>query len=443
MSAAAELDEKAMIRRAYDRLAFGAAPGQLATAQAGSAGAAIGGLLVPTGSDAAAAAIPAPKFDDVPKVGKDRTPASRKAKSAAVNQNMQLLESWWLHTVVAADHQIVERLTWFWQGHFATSIQKVKSGQLMWQQNTTERRLCRGSFTDLAKAMVVDPAMLVWLDGNNNTVKAPNENLSREYMELFSLGHGHYTETDVRQAARALTGWIVDKSTGKAKLVAKRQDTAAKTILGKTADFDASSFVDQVLAQPASAAFVIGRLWFRLVSMTPPDAATMSKLVAAYGPSRDIAATVKAITASAAFSSADSSLVKQPVEWLVGLLRAVGVKPMDYPAKEQKALLNGLRGMGQVPFTPPSVGGWPAGRAWLTTATAITRTHLARTVAQQSKSVAAATGTSSAARIDGLRRLLGVDAWTTRTVTALQKVADDPVAALTIAACSPEYVISR
>lgn len=441
---APDLDEKALIRRAYDRLSFGPAPGALARAQAGSAGAAIGQLLTPTGTDAASAAVPAPKFDDIVKVAKDKaTPETRKARSAAIKQNRQTLLWWWLQTAVAADNQITEKLTWFWQGHFATSIQKVKSGPLMYQQNVSQRRLCRGSFTDLAKAMVIDPAMLVWLDGNDNTVKAPNENLSREFMELFSLGHGHYTETDVRQAAKALTGWIVDKKTGAAKLVPKRQDTSSSTILGRTGTFAAASFVDQVLAQPASSEFVIGRLWFRLVSTTPPDAATLATLVKAYGPNRNIAATVTAMATGPGFAAAESSMVKQPVEWLVGLLRAVGAKPGEFPAKLQKSLLNGLRQMGQTPFTPPSVGGWPAGRAWLTTATSIARTQLARAVAQQHKSVAAATGSSPVARLDGLRRLLGVDAWTDRTVTALNLVGDDPIAGLTVAACSPEYVVSR
>jgi len=443
MTAAPAFDDKALIRRAYDRLTFGAAPGALITAHAGSSGAAIGRLLVPTGADAHAAAIPAPTFDEIVAVGKDKTPEKRKARAAAVKQNREALLWWWLRMVVAADHQITERMTWVWQGHFATSIQKVKSGSLMWQQNNTERRLALGSFTDLAKAMVVDPAMLVWLDGNNNTAKAPNENLSREFMELFTLGHGHYTETDVRQAARALTGWTVDRKSGKVRLVPKRQDTGDKTILGRTAAFVADTFVDQVLGQAASAPFVIGRLWFRLVSTTPPDAATMAKLVAAYGPSRNIAATVRAITASPAFTAADSSLVKQPVEWLVALLRALGADPAGYPDALRKKLMNGLRGMGQVPFTPPSVGGWPAGRAWLTTATSMARLQLARAVAEQHRPAALATGGSPAARVDGLQKLLGVDGWTDRTRAALMTAADDPVAALTVAACSPEYVVSR
>jgi uncharacterized protein (DUF1800 family) len=443
MTAAPALDDKALIRRAFDRLTFGAAPGALITAQAGSSGAAIGRLLVPAGTDTGAAAIPAPTFDDIVKVGKDKSPQIRKARSAAVKQNREALLWWWLQTAVAADHQITERLTWFWQGHFATSIQKVKSGRLIWQQNNAQRRLALGSFTDLAKAMVVDPAMLVWLDGNDNTAKAPNENLSREFMELFTLGQRHYTETDVRQAARALTGWTVDRTSGKARLVPKRQDTTDKTILGRTAAFSADSFVDQVLGQAASAPFVIGRLWFRLVSTTPPDAATMAKLVAAYGSSRNVAATVRAMTASPAFAAADSSLVKQPVEWLVGLLRALGAEPAGYPAALRRKLMTELRGMGQVPFTPPSVGGWPAGRAWLTTATSIARLQLAGAIAEQHRQVASSTGGSPAARAEGLQKLLGVDGWTDRTRSALMAAGDDPVAALTVAACSPEYVVSR
>jgi uncharacterized protein (DUF1800 family) len=435
--------EKALIRRAHERLTFGPTPGMLAAAQLGSAADAIAKLMTVPAADAGASAVPAPHFDQIPKVDKDKTKAARTARAAAVKQNRQTLLWWWLRTAVEADAQFAERLTWFWQGHFATSIQKVKSGPLMWQQYRTQRRLGLGSFTALAQAMVIDPAMLVWLDGNDNTAKAPNENLSREFMELFTLGHGNYTETDVRQAARALAGWTVNRAKGTAKLVAKRQDTGSKTILGRTADFDAASFVEQVLDQPASARFVIGRLWFRLVSAAPPDAATMAKLVAAYGSSRNLTATLEAIVASPGFAAADSSLVKQPVEWLVGLLRAVGARPGEYPATVQRHLLAGLRGMGQVPFTPPSVGGWPAGRAWLTTATTVTRSRLAGIVAQQHESVVRSLGNSPAARIGGLRSLLGVDTWTDRTTKALQVVADDPGHALIVAACSPEYVVSR
>jgi uncharacterized protein (DUF1800 family) len=288
--------------------------------------------------------------------------------------------------------------------------------------------------------MIVDPALMVWLDAQQNSVRAPNENLARESMELFMLGIGHYTEDDVRAAAKALTGWTVDRATLTAKFVPRRHDTSAKTILGATANYDAESYVNLVLSQANSARFVVGRIWFRLVSATPPAPDVLDRLVAAYGSNRDIHALLVALAAEPAFVDSANSLVKQPVEWLVGLLRSLGLRPGQLP-NGGRALLTGLRSLGQVPFEPPNVGGWPADVAWLTTSSALTRLRLAQAIAARAN-VSMITTSSPAARPEAARMLLGVDAWTPRTSAALSKVADDPHQVLAIAACAPEYVVS-
>ena len=430
-----------MIRRVHDRIAFGAVPGQLEAAAARGLSATVKGLLAMSGTDAGAAKVPAPSFGAIPRKGKNPSAEDKKARTRVLRTQRAQLLGWWLQRAVAADHQGSERMTWFWHGHFATSIAKVRVPQLMYTQHVTQQRLALGSFTTLANAMIVDPAMLVWLDGRDNVKGAPNENLSREFMELFSLGHGNYGETDVREAARALTGWTIDRDTLTARLDPDRHDASAKTILGHTANFDANSFVGLVLSQPASPAFVIGRLWFRLVSSTPPDHDTLAALEHVYGPGRDIAAVITAITATPAFAAADASLVKSPVEWLVGLCRAVGVRELP-DRKGAGTLLKGLTAMGQVPFAPPSVGGWPAGRSWLTTATVNARIELAAAVAAAADG-RLVEGNSRSSRIEAVRRVLGVDAWTSRTADALSGVADSPADLLTAAACSPEYSVSR
>jgi uncharacterized protein (DUF1800 family) len=124
-----------------------------------------------------------------------------------MKQQLARLSLWWLDRMVAADQPATERLTWFWHGHFATSAKKVKTARLMLAQNQTFRTHALGRFAPLAQAMIIDPALLLWLDGNRNTRKAPNENLSREFLELFTLGHGHYSEADVREA-----GWTTATS---------------------------------------------------------------------------------------------------------------------------------------------------------------------------------------------------------------------------------------
>jgi uncharacterized protein (DUF1800 family) len=164
----------------------------------------------------------------------------------------------------------------------------------------------------LAPGFLLLCARLVWLDGNDNTAKAPNENLSREFMELFALGQGPYTESDVKQAARALTGWKVNRLNGSAMLRPRLHDAGSKHILGHDGDFDAPSFVQLVVSQPSCASFVISRVWFRLVSSTPPEAAAMARLRGAY--EHGIASLLDAMVSEPAFRDAQSSLVKQPVE---------------------------------------------------------------------------------------------------------------------------------
>ncbi|MFJ1759193.1 DUF1800 family protein [Amycolatopsis sp. NPDC088138] len=431
------LSERAAVRRLHDRLGFGPRPGDLDRGFAETRD-----RLLGTGADAGAAATPMPTPGAPPERPKKADKQNKAAKQQA-NKQLQAQSTqaalWWLDRMVAADLPSVERLTWFWHGHFATSEQKVRSPELMLAQNWTQREHALGSFTDLARAMVVDPALLLWLDGNSNKAGKPNENLAREFMELFTLGVGHYTEDDVREAARALTGWTAQRDTTTAKLVPKRRDDGEKHILGATGDFAAQSFVDLVLGRPDSARFVVGRLWFRLVSAEPPAADVLNRLVAAYGSRRDVRAVLRAITAEPAFRDSATSLVKQPVEWLAGLLRAFGVRPGSLDEQARTQLLAGLRGLGQVPFLPPSVGGWAAGGAWLTTSAGVARLHLAQLVAGHADlgTVAKASDKTTA-----IGELLGVDAWSGRTKAALAGVAGDVRQLSTVAACAPEYVVS-
>nr|WP_246326280.1 DUF1800 domain-containing protein [Actinomycetospora corticicola] len=426
-----------------DRFGFGPRPGELDAAVGRGFAATLDTLLAPPADPGA----PAP---DLPLITDRGTPGSpeRKAAQQQRSTGQDTLTRWWLDRMWSTGAPLVERLTWFWHGHFATSAQKVNQPASLLTQNETLRGLGLGDFHALARAMVVDPAMLVWLDGRTNRVGAPNENLAREFMELFALGVGHYTETDVREAARALTGWTVDADAGTARLVPRRQDTGPKTILGRTAAFDAPAFVDLVVARPESAAFVAGRMWSRLVSTTPPSPAVLGALTDAYGPGRDLRALLRAIATSAPFHDSTTTLVKQPVEWAVGLMRAVGAQPSTVTTTVRKGrgaqgdpVHQHLEALGQVPFRPPSVGGWPAGTAWLTPSAQLDRMALARAVVTHATLPPGPSGAN--ARIDWARRTLGVDAFGPRSTDALRDVAGgDPRAVLVVAALTPEYVIS-
>ncbi len=435
-----QLEEAAAVRRLADRLGFPLGGEALRAAQEAGYDATVQRLLDPVGPDRGVAATPPPVLERVERPTKNAAnDGDKKAYRQSVRQQQLQSIIWWLDRMVAAEQPTTERLTWFWHGHFATSAQKVRQPALMLAQNETFRRLGRGGFPDLAQALIIDPALLIWLDGNDNTVTAPNENLSREFLELFALGHGHYTESDVQQGARALTGWKINRRTGQVLLRPALHDEQAKTLLGQTGNFDAAGFVRVAVAQPQCARWIAARLWFRLVSDQPPPAATLERLTDAYADGTT--AVLAAIAAEEAFRDASTSLVKQPVEWLVGLLRAVGLRPSAAPERVQKRLLACLQGMGQVPFRPPSVGGWPAGGSWLTTAAARARVEAARAVGS-----AADFGDQlkvpSRSRADQVQRMLGVDRLTARTRAAIDQVADNLPAAFAVAACAPEYVVS-
>ena len=414
-----EISERVAVRRLHDRFGFGPRAGDL-----------------DAGFDETLDRLLAPAVTSVtpPPLSPIQTDDRKAANKARRAQETGLLV-WWLDRMtVTAQPAAIERLTWFWHGHFATSNQKVRSAQLMLAQNQVFRRYALGNFHELATTMITDAALIKWLDGQKNRTGSPNENLAREFIELFTLGIGHYQEPDVAQAARALTGWTVLRQSGQVRFVPRRHDNGPKTILGKTSDFDAKSFAQLVLSQEASAPFVVGRLWFRLVSATPPSQDTMRRLVAAYGDRGDIRATLRAIAAEQAFTDSTSALVKQPAEWLVGLLRALGVRPSTLDQKTLTRLAAGLRGMGQIPFRPPSVGGWAAGQSWLTTSAGVARLHTAQLIAMHA--TVALPKTSETVRI-----LLGVDAWSDRTRSALAGLTK-PAQIVAVAACAPEYVVS-
>jgi uncharacterized protein (DUF1800 family) len=258
-------------------------------------------------------------------------------------------------------------------------------------------------------------------------------------MELFALGHGNgYTEDDVRAGARALTGWIIGAD-GQASMIPKRHDFTAKTLFGLTRNFDAAGFCDTVLAQPKSAQYVAGHLWQQLASDEPPSPQALDRLVSAYGPGRDLRALTRAILTDHEFTGSRAAVVSTPIEWLVGVMRALQV-PIDNPA-QRKIADAALRALGQRPFYPPSVGGWPRGRVWLSTASAEARlraaTHLAR-LGDLSSIESAAPGD----RIDAVGYLIGVGAWSDRTANALQPLVRRPPQLVAAAVNTPEYLTS-
>lgn len=269
------------------------------------------------------------------------------------------LRSWWLQEMATTPSPVTEKLTLFWHGHFVSGQNKVKSAQLMYRQNTLLRREALGNFATLLHDIARDPAMLRYLDTAGSRKGEANENFAREVMELFTLGEGHYSEQDIREAARAFTGWQLDPASGEPVFRPRRHDDGSKTVLGRSGALDGDAVLDTLLAQPATARFITRKLWLYLVSPTPDDA-TVNRLAASFARDYQIKPLVRALLLTPAFWHSSGQQVKSPVELTVGTVRTFAISVPDWQAL---ALQN--RRLGQDLFDPPNVRGWPGGDAWI------------------------------------------------------------------------------
>ncbi len=289
------------------------------------------------------------------------------------------LRVWWLYAMTEGGHPLREKLALFWHNHFATSYAKVRNTQLMYEQNVTIRKHALGKFRPFLLEMSRDPAMLVWLDSNRNVKGAPNENYAREVMELFSLGVGNYTEKDIQEAARALTGWHHDAEVKLFEFNRELHDPGEKTVFGKTGKWTGEDVVRLCCDQDACAKFLVSKLYAFLVSETPPPKALLAPLADQFRKSDyDIADLVKTILGSRLFFSehAYQKRVKWPVECALGAINSA--VPSRVPLSD---LVDPLAKMGQSLFAPPNVKGWRTGTDWLNSATLLARNNFAERVA--------------------------------------------------------------
>ncbi len=295
------------------------------------------------------------------------------AETTARYNNAGNLRAWWLARMLYTPHPLQEKMTLFWHNHFATSNAKVQSARLMLGQYHLLRKHALGSFAKLLQGMSYDPAMLVWLDGKDSKKGNPNENYARELMELFSLGIGHYTEKDIREAARAFTGWQVRGT--EAHFAKADHDPADKTVLGQTGKWKPDDIVRICLAQKSAPAFLCGKLFRFLVSETiTPTPELLEPLAARYRKSNfDTADLVRTILSSNLFFSEEvyRTKVKSPVDFALGIVKALEGRVGT------TALAAALEQLGQNLFNPPSVKGWDGGTAWLNGQTLLFRQNLA------------------------------------------------------------------
>ena len=290
------------------------------------------------------------------------------------------LRAWWIEEMLVTASPLTERMTLFWHNHFVSGQQKVRVARLMYAQNAAFRANALGSFATLLHAASKDPAMLVYLDSVQNRKGAPNENFAREVMELFTLGVGHYGERDVKEAARAFTGWSLERETGAFVFRPRLHDDGVKTVLGRSGALDGDAVLDVLLAQPQTAEFVVGKLWKEFVSATP-DPREVARIARAFrAASYDVKVALRELLHTPAFWAPEQRgvLVKSPVDVVVGTLRQLELTPSD-----ARAFALVAAGMGQNLFSPPNVRGWPGGDAWINSNTLLARKDYLDRLARQ------------------------------------------------------------
>ena len=422
--------------RLFHRFGFGPRPGEFVSAINVGVSATREKLFANSGTDLGLMNVPQLVLADL---GKRPSPddSQRASYSSELRRQNNELTTWWLDRMVLADFSLQEKATWFWHGHWATSIKKLNFALPMYKQHQTLQKYALGNFDEMVTAMLNDGALQFWLDGQENTAKSPNENLARELMELFTLGVGRYSETDVKELSRALTGIQVARSSGEVTFKKNRFDNGSKSILGVSQNFDSTTAGKFLVSQQNSKRFITERVWFRYMS-SQYELPANTKIESAFE-GREIRELLLALASSEAMRDSRYELVKSPVEWFVAVCRALNITPSKLT--KNSALLNFLNKLAQVPFDPPNVGGWPTDDAWLSSASAQFRASFATWLVAQGD-LSPIENLTQGERVQKTADLLGVVEWSARTKSALEGNTKNSKRLILLAICSPEYLVS-
>lgn len=301
----------------------------------------------------------------------------RQRREQSDRRQMGEVQKWWLKRMIETPRPLEEKMTLFWHGLLATNYRTIENSYHMYMQNQLFRRHALGSYADLLTGLIRDPAMIAYLDNNDSRKGRPNENLAREIMELFSLGLGNYTEHDIKEGARALTGYTFNDD--EFTFQANNHDNGGKTILGQSGNFDGDGFVRIILDQPACSRYIARRLYSFFVADVPPDERggakglptaqrqVLSQLAWSLGQNQyRIKPALRRLFLSEHFYEERfmNDQVKSPVMLVVGAVRS-----LNTPVRDLSTLNDALDLMGQRIFFPPSVKGWEGGRSWINTST--------------------------------------------------------------------------
>ncbi len=325
------------------------------------------------------ALTPSPDWvrDPLPGSSRDKTfsrpsrrPDDKKKRQRMLRERAIELKSWWYREIIDTPSPVQERMTLFWHNHFTSSFRKVKFPILLYRQNELLREHAVGNFASLLHEIARDPAMVLYLDNQTNLKKSPNENFARELLELFTLGEGNYTEQDIKEAARAFTGWSVNRKNGRFMVRSRQHDDGNKRFMGQEGNFGGDEIIDILLKNPGTAEYITAKLWVEFISPSP-DAAEVKRLAGIFRDHEyDLKPLLKAMWMSPAFrdSRQRGILIKSPVDLTVGTIRTLKIL-----VNEPRVLVYYGRALGQDIFDPPNVKGWKGGENWIDTNTIVMR----------------------------------------------------------------------
>ncbi|MBI2704663.1 MAG: DUF1800 domain-containing protein [Actinobacteria bacterium] len=420
------MNDREKIAWLYRRAGFGLGPGQLDQLETKGVSSVLDELLDP---DRYGVAAPADPWEGIdfgtydPKMGR--------------RYFAQTIGSW-LRTMATTPRPLHEWMRWFWHGHFVSTLPTVKRPELMVNQLRLFAQLGLGDFRTLLRAVTIDPAMLVYLDGAKSRKGAVNENYGRELLELFTLGIGNYTEADVRAGAEALTGWVVGPSGG-SRLVPGLHENTAQSYLGRSGVNSLDSVMDAVVAQDACPAFIATKLCKAILG-PDVDRGLVTRLAGEFkAGGLQIKPLLRAVL-EAGLDGASTPLVMAPVPWFTSAIRNVGAEVERVLAATGADLVPA----GQVPLNAPNVAGWPGGKNWLTSSATIARFNMASSIADLAPPAGPVRSLAGAGDLRELADALGHPAgFGDATRTALEGVrGSGPTSVLTIALASPELVLA-
>ena len=365
-----------------NRAGFGAPPAEIAALAKLSPAQAVDKLVdfaaIPDTTASPAWAKPDPERAERLKTYRSAKPDERRemqrAEQKLHRERLVDLRYWWLQRMAKTPRPLQEKLTLFWHGHFATSVQKVKDPYLMWRQNETFRRHATGDWRTMLLEVTRDPAMLIWLDQAQSRRESPNENYAREVMELFALGEGNYTEQDITEAARALTGLTYDRVAQEPVYRKRQHDHGTKTVLGKTGNLTMEDVLDQIVAQPQAARFITAKLWSFFAHENPAPELVEALATEFRKAKNNFKPVLRQMFLSEEFyaESVMRQQVKSPVQLLIGSVRL-----LERELPPPLICTTSLKLLGQDLFAPPNVKGWDGGLSWITTNNLLNRYNFA------------------------------------------------------------------